>query len=149
MSGHWYVGDAAGSRFNWAKEPAFRCPLAELALERPGDFEPAAELLDLTGERLARIFERAHARGFGYRRRVDDRLTDECQQCGHKMRRLGFRAWIDEPGSWGGHSDATRALNEALGNGPPRRLVRETWHKTKKEAEAWARHECSRAKAAA
>lgn len=149
MAGYWFVDDG-DTHFNWSKEPTYRCPLAERADEYPEGLERAASLLGISIERLARMVLRAHS-GYGHRARVDDKLTDVCSSCGRKMRRLGYRAWIDEPADEpaDGVGAINRRLSAHLGFGEPRRRVRTTWHKTKKEAEAWARHECKRAKATA
>lgn len=143
----WYV-EAGVTHYNWSKEPTYRCPLADGEMISLATIEPAAAALGLSLERLARIITRAHRGGNGHRRRVDGKLTDECSSCGHKMKRLGYRAWIDEPIPASERTEG-QAIGAALGHGAPRRTTRTTWHKTKREAEAWARHECKRAKAAA
>lgn len=158
----WYIA-AGDTHFNWAKAPTFECPnaatdgrpigamLAEDAAITPlvARARLAADALGVDAAKVIGMLRRMHSGGTR-RAEIDGKLTDRCAHCGAKMKRKGFRAWIDEPGSWDGYSGATRSLNQMIGNSePPRKTIRTTWHKTKKEAEAWARHECRRAKAAA
>ena len=71
------------------------------------------------------------------RLRVDGVLTDRCAVCGAKMNRKGFRGWIDAP-----VTDApAKRIAGRLGLAEPRETQRVTWHPTKKDAEAWAKHE--------
>jgi len=61
------------------------------------------------------------------------------------MTRKGFRAWIDAPSA---DDAAAQRVAARLGFNPPRQTQRTTWHATKRDAEAWARHERRRAQAA-
>lgn len=161
----WYIADADGTHFNWNKEPTFECPNARFELREESESEPhyvdrliatpeieqAAPLLGLTAQQLVVLLHRAHARSSYGRKRIDGRLTNECASCGRTMKRLGFRAWIDEPIPEADQTEGQRAsaqLGDVLGfSGEQRRTLRTTWHPTKKAAEAWARHERKRAMA--
>lgn len=61
------------------------------------------------------------------------------------MTRKGFRAWIDQASD----DAASQRVAQRLGLDGPRATVRTTWHPTKAEAQAWARHELARARARA
>jgi hypothetical protein len=155
MSG-WYVA-AGDTHFNWASKPSYVCPNAALveyqaAADGSSDGKHvlkdprvtlAAEALAADPILLGQMLLRAHSSHRAGRMRVDGRLTERCAICGTKLTRQGFRAWIDGPPTEG----SGKRIAERLGFGAIRAPIRSTWHKTRKEAEAWARHECKRAKA--
>lgn len=151
----WYLPSADGTRrFSWNKEPTFECPNADAvhytAGERDGEdgtwtlardeIATAAAALGADPVMLGRLLRQRHASHAAGRMRVNGRLTDRCAICGAKMTRKGFRAWIDEPSE----DASSQRIAGRLGLEPPRRTIRTTWHPTKREAEAWARHEHKR-----
>lgn len=154
----WHVSGPAGLRFNWAKQPTFECPNADpvtyTASARDGEEGTSSltrdELVDaaaaigadaLMAGKLLRQRHASHAAG---RLRVDGALTGRCAICATKMAREGFRAWVDAPAD----DAAAERVAARLGFSPPRQTQRTTWHATKRDAEAWARHERRRAQAA-
>jgi hypothetical protein len=156
---HWYIDGAPGVRFCWLKEPTYVCRYA------PGvaDFrtvedrlrEAAPELADVAGGlgiEIGRVMNRAHSGGRGGRRRVNDKLTDRCDACGAKMRRLGFRAWREElkaPDETTEGERARAAIGEAFGgDGLAWRTTESHYMGTKREAEAWARENVAVSRAA-
>lgn len=153
-----YIEGPNGLHFNWRKEPSFECPNADPVSYTPPDTDgedgtwtltrdevaAAAAAIDADPVMLGRLLKARHTSSYAGRLRVDGCLTDRCAVCGAKMSRKGFRAWIDGPPTEG----SGKRIAERLGFGAVRTPIRTTWHKTKKEAEAWARHECKRAKAA-
>lgn len=152
----WYVSGPSGLHFNWSKHPSFECPNADpvsyTAAERDGEggtwalqrdeVAAAAAAIGADPVMLGQLLRQRHASHGAGRLRVDGKLTDRCAICGAKMTRKGFRAWIDEPNS----DPASQRIAGRIGFGAPRITVRTTWHPTKREAEAWARHERQRAK---
>ena len=158
MSASWYVSGPDGLRFNWNKAPTFQCPNAGAVtyaaaadggegtwtLQRP-EVAAAAAAIGADPVMLGKLLHQRHASFAAGRLRVDGRLTDRCAICGAKLTRKGFRAWIDNPAG----GDASQRVASRLGLDGPRTTVRTTWHPTKAQAEAWARHELKRARARA
>jgi hypothetical protein len=158
MSSSWYLSGPDATRFNWNKEPTFQCPNADAVtytaaddggegtwtLQRP-EIATAAAAIDADPVMLGRLLRQRHASFTAGRLRIDGRLTDRCAICGAKMTRKGFRAWIDQASD----DDASQRVARRLGLDGPRTTVRTTWHPTKTEAQAWARHELKRARARA
>jgi len=154
----WYLEGPRGLHFHWAKHPSFECPNADPVLYTPAErvgengtwalqraeVAAAAAAIGADAVMLGQLLRQRHASHAAGRLRVDGTLTDRCAICGTKMTRKGFRAWIDEPNP----DVASQRIAGRLGFGAPRTTVRTTWHPTKRDAEAWARHECRRAKAA-
>lgn len=152
--GYWYVSDG-DTHFNWSKTPTFECPFSVT----PSDelliaIADASLALGMDTLKLAKMIDQPHRHG-SRREKVNDKYTDKCAHCGAKMKRLGFRAWITEPvpeEEWTAHTKTNVRIADRLGFGAAggtTRVVRATWHKTKREAEAWCRHECKRSVAAA
>ncbi len=154
----WFVRGAGERRYNWTKHPTFVCPNADPVSYTPVEAGAAEGTWSLTRDEVAtaaaaigadpvmlgQLLRQRHASHAAGRLRVGDRLTDCCAICGAKMTRKGFRAWIDELDD---NEDASsqRRIASRLGLAAPRRTLRTTWHPTKREAEAWARHERKRA----
>lgn len=143
----WYFQGPRGLRFNWDREPTFECPNADLLDERGErrtrpELVAAARAIGADPLLLGQLLHSRHSLLQARRLRVDGRLTDRCATCGSKMTRKGYRAWIDEPGegtivpSGGSEPSSARVA---------RSTIRTTWHRTKTAAEAWARHELTRA----
>ena len=157
-SASWYLSGPDGLRVNWNKAPTFQCPNADAVtytaaedggegtwtLQRP-EIAAAAAALGADPVLLAKLLRQRHASISAGRLRVDGRLTDRCAICGTKMTRKGFRAWIDQDSD----DAASQRVARRLGLDGPRTTVRTTWHPTKTEAQAWARHELKRARARA
>lgn len=154
----WFLSGARGRAYNWAKHPTFVCPNADpvsytpaepgategtWSLTRP-EVATAAAAIGADAVMLGQLLRQRHASHTAGRLRVGDRVTDRCSICGAKMIRKGFRAWIDEPDD-SDDASAQRRIAGRLGFEAPRRTLRTTWHPTKREAEAWARHERKRA----
>lgn len=175
--GTWYMEAPDGRRFNWSKAPSFECPMALVRYDvidigtgevkatverRPEEavgvtfrrhvspeLAAAAETLAVFPLKLAGALARLHrSPGGGERERVDGKPTDRCAGCGHKMRRLGFHCWVDEPYPEG-EEDVSKRVAQRLGFGPPRKTTRSFYVDTKREAEAWARDELAAARAVA
>lgn len=154
----WYLSGPAELRFNWAKKPTFECPNADPVTYRPSDVDgedgtwtvdreeiaAAATAIGADPVMLGRLLRQRHASLAAGRLSVDGALTDQCAICGTRMTRKGFRAWIDAPTD----DPASQRISGRLGLGPVRTTRRTTWHRSKREAEAWARHERARAIAA-
>lgn len=140
-----YFAGKAGARYCYAAHPTYRCPLAEPDVD---ELAPVAPSLGADPERFAKLLQAAHRRGGELRARVDGKLTEDCSVCGHRLERLGFRAWIDAPIPPARQTEAQRrnaAFARTFGGDPVQReTLRATWHATKREAIAWARHEHSR-----
>jgi len=152
---HWYVPGTDGRHYNWAKHPTFECPNADAVTytppERDGEegtwtlerdeIAVAAAAIDADPILLAKLLRQRHQTSAAGRLRVGGVLTDRCAVCGAKMKRKGFRAWIDAP-----TDDATaNRVSSRLGFAPTRTTIRTTWHRTRRDAAAWARHERTRA----
>jgi len=139
----WYLPGADGTHYNWAKHPTFECPNADTvtytAAEREGEegtwvlqrdaISAAAAAIGADAILLAKLLRRCHHTSVGGRLRVHGVLTNRCAVCGATMTRKGYRAWITAPGA---------------GAGAQRTTTRTTWHRTRREAAAWARHERDR-----
>jgi len=153
----WYLRGAGGddARFNWNKHPSYSCPNADpvsysaaatagaegtWTLLRP-EVAAAAAAIGADPIMLGKLLRQRHASHQAGRLRIDERLTDRCAICGAKMTRKGFRAWIDQSSP----DEASQRVAGRLGLHGPRTTLRTTWHDTKREAEAWARHERKRA----
>ena len=150
MSYRYYNG-APGRRYCYAADPTFVCPYGQLKVstdeqwEVPEAFAQAAALLDVFPDNLVRLVVRGHRNN--RRARIDGKLTDRCDNCGHRMDRLGFRCWIEQdrpPEHWGTSDQITRSLG-----GTPSEIVKTVYLDTKKEARSWALEESRISKAAA
>lgn len=143
MSYHYYEG-APGTRYCWALDPTFICPISQLKYDTadeqwsvPDEFTAAANLLGVEPSSLLRLMVRGHRNN--RRMRIDGKLTDRCETCGHKMERKGFRTWSErdrtEPreGVGGVSDDLTRRFG-----GTPSEILKTIYFDTKKEARAWA-----------
>lgn len=164
-SSYWYYDAPDGRRWNWSKEPTYQCPNrpALREVEEPTPLvdrliptiamRDAAEALATTPEAMARLLENVHARiSYGRQRDANGRLTDRCSCCGAKMRRLGFRAWVDEPIPENELTDdhaRSMRVSERLGlDGEQRRTTWSGHFETKRAAQEWAHRESRDAKAA-
>lgn len=145
LGGYWYIEGADGRHYCYAKEPSFVCPIG--SADRLGDlFDTACEEAGISKEWMLR-----RLRHNGYRARVNDRLTDRCESCGHKLDRLGFRCWIEEPYTREDLRDSsvrvTVQLNKTLSGNTPFKTVKSFHLDTKREAQRWAREEVALTKA--
>jgi hypothetical protein len=150
MSTYWVYTASDGRRYCWNKEPTFSCPLVDPLADRPdpdGDpvspfgrgIDEAAAALSVAPADLAGVLRRAHRSTSGKgtrRRRVGGRLTDLCDVCGRRMKRLGFRAWIEVPDT----SERTGTQITRMMFGAAYWPVRDSsrYFDTKKEAQSWA-----------
>ena len=155
---YWYLPGTDGRHYSWAKHPTFECPNADAVTYTPAEQEGdegtwtldrseiavAAAAIDADPILLAKLLRQRHHTSAAGRLRVDGVLTQRCAVCGAKMKRKGFRAWIDAPSD----DAAAQRVSSRLGFAPPRTTIRTTWHATRKDAAAWARHERARAGAA-
>lgn len=156
---YWYLPGTDGRHYSWAKHPTFECPNADAVTYTPpaqeGDegtwtldreeIAVAAAAIDADPILLAKLLRQRHqTSAVTGRLRVAGVLTQRCAVCGAKMKRKGFRAWIDAPSE----DAASQRVSSRLGFAPPRTTIRTTWHPTRKDAAAWARHERRRAGAA-
>jgi hypothetical protein len=132
---YFYFRGADGRRYCWNKEPTYTCPIG--AAERLGDIlEMAAEEVGVKADWLL-----ARIRHSPWRARVDGRLTENCETCGHRMRREGFRYWIEAEPSKNATEDQRLAASihhRLTGDGFVQ--VSGPWYaSTRKGARAWAR----------
>lgn len=151
MSYRYYQG-APGRRYCWAVDPTFICPNGALKYssadeewEVPEPFMRAAEILDVFPSSLVKMVVRGHRNN--RRLRENGRLTDRCETCGTRMKREGFRAWIEQdkrPEDLGTSDQITLRLG-----GSPSHIVKTIYFDTKKEAVAWALDESRISKAIA
>lgn len=139
-----YYEGADGRRYCWESEPTFRCPVG--AIERDPIAEDfgyvltapiiaAADKLAIDPQFLAGKLKHSPERT-----RVDGRLTDDCNSCGHRMERLGYRYWIMAKEAESAASEANRRVADRLGfNADGFVIVDGSWYaKTRKDAKAWA-----------
>jgi hypothetical protein len=141
---YWYIEGADGRHYCYSKEASYRCPIGAggeppkdgsglTAAERESRIQRAAVVVGVSKEFLMRKL--GHS---GHRARVDGRLTEHCEACGHRLERLGFRYWIESDKPQEGLSETTRRLNRAMG-GSGFTMVEGPWYAdTKKDAQAWA-----------
>lgn len=151
MSYRYYQG-APGRRYCYAPDPTFTCPYGQLKYtteneewSAPEPFMQAAALLDVFPDSLVRLVVRGHRNN--RRARIDGKLTDRCDNCGHRMERLGFRCWVEQdkpPGQFGTSDEITSRLG-----GTPTEIVKTVYLDTKKEARSWALEESRISKATA
>lgn len=156
MSGsrYWTHGDY---HFGYATEPTVECPLASPFLDDAGtvtlEVEVAAQHLGADVDKIAKVLQALHRR-VGVTRARDDggKLVMRCAACGHRLTSKGYRAYVDELVPERERTADQRGvdrLNRSLfGNtAGPRRLVRQTYATTKKEAREWAWKQRQRAAA--
>lgn len=137
MRGYWYIEGADGRHYCWSKEPSFSCPIG--TAERLGDlFEQACAHADISP---AWMLRRLQHNGGRFRDEKTGRWVAQCDSCGHKLDRLGFRYWIEgPPPADDGLGALNAALNKTLLGGSGFTTVEGPWYApTKKDAEAWAR----------
>lgn len=121
---YWMIHGADGKDYCWAKEPSYRCPIG--SAERLGDILAAAcEVIGIDPAWLLRRMKHSP-----YRKRVNGRLTDRCETCGHKLERLGFWCSIRT------HDHEQSVAGFAMAN-----IEKQFYVDTKREAERWARDE--------
>lgn len=129
MTGYWYIEGPDGRRYCWRKEPSYRCPIAS-ATRLDDALETAALRVGIDSAWLLRKIA-GHAPS---RRRIEGKLTDICDVCGHRLVRLGFRYWIEAQGG-----ESTNARLAAILGGDGYSQVEGPWYaKTKRDAQAWA-----------
>lgn len=153
-----YYEGKDGRHYCYAPHPTFACPLADPVVYQPSDdgegegtwtlrdetreaIYAAAQALGVEPVDLAKMLRTMHQRrGQARRRDAAGKLTDTCDTCGGKLKRLGFRAWIErEP------REEELTSSDRIGqqfNGRPNWRTDEThYFGTKKEAIEWAREE--------
>lgn len=153
-----YYEGTDGRHYCYAPAPTFVCPMADLTEYVPnpdgeggehriklGDLEPltsAAQKLGVDPLELGMMLKRTHHSGRSGRKRVDGKLTDICAGCGHKLDRLGFRAWVErEPTAEEADNASDRIGARLFGSGPRWITDESHYFATKKEAVEWAREE--------
>lgn len=152
---YFYVEGVDGRHYCYAKTPTFTCPMAEPVEYVPNangeggehrlksglveTFDEAASALSMGPVLLGKVLKTAHQRKGTERLRVDDRLTDLCAVCGHRMERLGFRVWIEHLPT---EEDTQSRIANRLGFSGWRTVDgSHRYMDTKKEAQQWARDE--------
>lgn len=151
FGGYWYIDGADGRRYCYAKEPTYRCHVG--AIERDPvapdagyvltpAIVAAADKLEIDAQFLARKLRHSPERS-----RVNGKLTDDCNACGHRMERVGFRYWIEVVDTES-RTPSTQ-LTQMMG-GTPTKTVEGPWFaKTKQAAKQWAGMRVKQTKAAA
>jgi hypothetical protein len=163
----WRYYEHDGTRWCWNVDPTFICPNAGITeyvapedgdggahviARREDEIGEAADALGMDPIKLALILNRAHQSFKHDRERVDGKLTDRCKACGAKMRREGFRAWIERFVPENERTEAERTstrIGSRLFGSSDTTWRREgfRWYDTKKEATGWALDEYKVAKA--
>lgn len=126
-----YVPGADGRRYCFSIEPIYSCPIAAREDDDEQLVKVAAEL-NVSAKWLGRRLRHVTGRRRDGRR---GKLTDYCDNCGSKMKRLGFRRWIEAPGK---PDDTSTKIAKRLG-GDGFVMVEGPWYSsTKKDAREWA-----------
>lgn len=108
---------------------------------RRDEISVAAAAIGSNAILLAKLLRQRHqTSSVAGRLRVDGVLTNRCAVCGATMTRKGYRAWITAPS----HDSAIKRISSRLGFAARRTTTRTTWHRTRREAAAWARDERDR-----
>jgi hypothetical protein len=93
VSGARYYAGKDGRRYVYATDATYRC---EWALGPPPDVLATALAGGLSG--LPVMFARAHQRAPRLRALdANSKPTDFCDTCGAKLRKVGYRAWVEAP----------------------------------------------------
>jgi len=131
--GDWYLRSKDGrEHYCFSKQPSYECPIG--SAQTLGDvLELACEELEIKPEFLLRRIKHSADR----KRAPDGKVTELCATCGHKLRRLGFRYWIEgKPPA--DASDGVK-LNARLSGDGMTQLGPSYFAKSRADAQAWAR----------
>lgn len=134
---YWYIEGADGRHYCYAKDASYECPVG--AGEMDDILRDATNAIGFDEELFNYLVRRWHHSA--HRRRIDGKLTDLCESCGHKLTRRGVRYWIEGPPPKDGEGMArvSRQINLAMG-GSGFTTVEGPWYaKTRKAAQEWAR----------